>query len=47
MFDLQELTHEELANHRQAKKDLARANEFKRETVEPPGETSEMKCPKS
>ena len=31
MFDLQELTHEELANHKQAKKDLARAKEFKRE----------------
>ena len=31
MFDLQELTHEELKNHRQAKKDLARAKEFKRE----------------
>ena len=32
MFDLQELTHEELANHRQAKKDLVRAKEFKKET---------------
>ena len=32
MFDLQELTHKELANHKQVKKDLARAKEFKRET---------------
>ena len=31
MFDLQELTHEELVNHRQAKKKLVRAKEFKRE----------------
>ena len=29
MFDLQELTHEELVNHKQAKKDLVRAKEFK------------------
>ena len=32
MFDLQELTHEELVNHKQVKKDLTRAREFKRET---------------
>ena len=31
MFNLQELTHEELMNHKQAKKDLARAKELKRE----------------
>ena len=31
MFNLQEVTHEELANHGEAKKNLAKEKEFKRE----------------